>query len=132
MIRFIDLSDQIIEGLTEFAFYDTVNDEFCSFSGNSTWESINEFKESYDGNDLLRFLTLIPDSWNSSELINGELEFEFKNGNSIVLEVLKSPRGLRSEGERPHRVRLKLTGLLGKTNFVQLVNWLVNVSTTFN
>lgn len=132
MIRFIDLGDQIIEGLNEFAFYDTVKDSFCTFSGNCTWESINEFKESYDGNDLLRFLSLIPDSWNNSESINGELEFEFKNGNSIVLEVLKSPRGLRNDGERPHRVKLKISGVLGKANFIQLVNWLFNVSTTFN
>lgn len=61
MIRFIDLTGQINDGSPEFAFYDTVTDIFAEFSGNQTWESVESFKEDYTGDQVDRYLRLIPD-----------------------------------------------------------------------
>jgi hypothetical protein len=68
MKRFIDLGNQtgnidIKEGEKEFAFYCTVLDCFESFGGSQTWETKDEFKDDYQGNELDRYLKLIPDSW---------------------------------------------------------------------
>ena len=48
MIRFIDLRDQIIEGIDEFAWFDTVVDEFLNFADTQTWESWEDFVEDYN------------------------------------------------------------------------------------
>lgn len=74
MIRFINLKDQITEGANEFAFYDTVTDSFCWFSGSQRWSSVEEFKQDYDDDDLQRFLNLIPKNWGL-------------NWNSIILSI---------------------------------------------
>lgn len=63
MIRFIDLSNQITEGIKEFTFYDTITDKFLVFSDCQTWESIDNFKEDYTGDDLERYLKLIPEKF---------------------------------------------------------------------
>jgi len=63
MKRFIDLSDQIIEGTKEFAFYDTTIDKFLEFQGVQTWETMEEFMKDYDGDDMERFTKLIPENW---------------------------------------------------------------------
>ncbi|OPB87826.1 hypothetical protein [Elizabethkingia occulta] len=60
MIVYIDLKDQIIEGENRFAFYDTITDSFCSFSGCQSWSSVDEFKMDYDGDNIGRFICLIP------------------------------------------------------------------------
>lgn len=63
MIRFIRIGDQIIDGANEFAFYDTTTDTFRNFSGISTWETVEEFIECYEGDELDRYLNLIPKDW---------------------------------------------------------------------
>jgi len=63
MIRFIDLTNQITEGTKEFAFYDTVTDKFVLFSGCQTWETIENFKQDYSGNQIDRYLSLIPNDF---------------------------------------------------------------------
>lgn len=62
MIRFIDLTGQIYldEEEVSFAFYDTVRDKFCEFSDTQCWDSIEEFINDYTGEDIERFLRLIP------------------------------------------------------------------------
>jgi hypothetical protein len=66
MIRFIDLGDQIIDDCNEFAFYDTTIDKFREFQGIQTWSSIEDFKSDYDGDELDRYLRLIPKDWENS------------------------------------------------------------------
>jgi len=68
MKRFIDLGDQT--GNTdpesvekEFAFYCTVKCMFETFSGSQTWSTRQEFIEDYKGDELERFLGLIPSNW---------------------------------------------------------------------
>ena len=61
MIRFIDLTGQIIDGETDFAWYDTVTDKFLSFSGNQTWNSWDDFVTDYNPDEtfpLSRFRDL--------------------------------------------------------------------------
>lgn len=45
-----------------FAFFDTVTNKFCEFSGNQYWDSIEDFKNDYTGDDIYRFVRLIPPS----------------------------------------------------------------------
>ncbi len=44
MIRFIDLGDQILEGQREFAWWDTITDQFLEFSTSQRWENWKEFE----------------------------------------------------------------------------------------
>ncbi|RQO37964.1 hypothetical protein DBR39_13840 [Chryseobacterium sp. KBW03] len=62
MIRFIDLTGQIYldEEEVSFAFYDTVRNRFCEFSDTQCWDNIEEFINDYTGDDIERFLRLIP------------------------------------------------------------------------
>ena len=64
MIRFIDLTGQIYLDDEEksFAFFDTVTDKFCEFSGNQYWDNIEDFKSDYTGDDINRFVRLMPPS----------------------------------------------------------------------
>lgn len=67
MKRFIDLRTQLY--LTDdaennaFAFFCTVRDKFETFTGSQTWSSKEEFLEDYDGDDVERYLALIPEDW---------------------------------------------------------------------
>ena len=47
MLRFIDLGTQIDEEVNYFTFYDTIQDRFVSFMGNSTWHSWADFEQDY-------------------------------------------------------------------------------------
>jgi len=47
VIRFIDLGDQILEGMREFAWWDTITDTFEEFNGNQTWDTWKEFEKDY-------------------------------------------------------------------------------------
>lgn len=69
MIRFIDLTGQIYQDDNEksFAFFDTVRDKFCEFSGCQIWDDVQEFKDDYRGDQIARFLSLIPASFNNYE-----------------------------------------------------------------
>ncbi len=68
MIRFISIGNQIIDGQNEFAFYDTVTDTFKVFGGISTWSSLKEFTECYEGSEIERFLNLIPKNWSTKPI----------------------------------------------------------------
>ena len=63
MIRFINLTDQITDDVQEFAFFDTVTATFCTFSGTQTWRNVDDFILDYDGDELQRYLKLIPDEF---------------------------------------------------------------------
>ena len=76
MKRFINLSDQILPGTKEFAWWDTVRDRFEQFSGEQSWETTHGFAEAFicseynRGNtktqkELDRYLKLIPRNWGS-------------------------------------------------------------------
>ncbi|MDE5525679.1 hypothetical protein [Elizabethkingia meningoseptica] len=71
MIVYIDLKDQIIEGEDRFAFYDTITDSFCSFSGCQSWTNMDEFKMDYDGDEIDRFLSKIPPGFSGTFEISG-------------------------------------------------------------
>lgn len=70
MKRFIDIgSDQTgnsNDGKKEFAFYCTSMDRFESFSDTWTWKTKEEFIKCHihEGNELDRYLKLIPSDWN--------------------------------------------------------------------
>lgn len=67
MKRFIDIGEQTgntKEGVKEFAFYCTHFDGFETHSENMTWTSIEEFTKDYEGDELERYLRLIPKNWN--------------------------------------------------------------------
>lgn len=66
MKRFIDIGEQTgntDEGVLEFCFFDTASDVFEKFNGKSCFSSVKEFRECYDGDDLDRYLRLIPNDW---------------------------------------------------------------------
>lgn len=68
MIRFIDLKDQICEGQTYFAFYDTVSCKFLSFNGDQVFDSLQDFTEACGDwpsskRSLESFTSLIPDDF---------------------------------------------------------------------
>lgn len=66
MIRFIDLGDQILGGEKEFAWYNTVTDQFLKLSDSQTWSCWKDFVEDFWGDvdydpspeDLERFTRL--------------------------------------------------------------------------
>lgn len=64
MIRFIDLTGQMYldDEKISFAFYDTITSKFCQFSGNQYWDNIEDFKNDYKGDDIDRFISLVPPS----------------------------------------------------------------------
>jgi hypothetical protein len=65
MIRFVDLGRQLSLSLDEqhFAFFDTITDEFRTFSGNCVWSSWEEFEADYTGDELDRYRRLAQASW---------------------------------------------------------------------
>jgi len=68
MKRFINLQDQILQGMHEFAFYDTCTCEFETFNDSCTWESIydfiNDMREAGEPEDQIkRRIGLIPSNF---------------------------------------------------------------------
>ncbi len=61
MIRFIDIGDQIINGGTDFAWFDTVIGRFLEFNGMHVWSSWDEFINDFNGSVTqgLRFFDLL-------------------------------------------------------------------------
>jgi len=47
MIRFIDLTDQILEDEFCFAWFNTVTDTFIELGSEQVWHSWNEFEKDY-------------------------------------------------------------------------------------
>ena len=64
MIRFINLTNQIIKDEFNFAWYDTVRDEFIKVADSQVWDSWEDFKEDcqnfHCGFDFERFQSLFP------------------------------------------------------------------------
>lgn len=70
MIRFVLIGDQIIEGENEFAFFDTVGDNFVSFDGDYVFSDIDDFNEIgrfCDKTLFERCYNLIPDEIKNKE-----------------------------------------------------------------
>ena len=71
MIRFLNLKNQIDEGSTDFAFYDTISNTILGFGeqGTEVFDSIDSFKYEFGievkgtTRPLSRFLSLIPDDF---------------------------------------------------------------------
>jgi hypothetical protein len=79
MIRFLNLKDQICEGDSDFAFYNTISCKILSFDGDHAFDSIQDFTEAYKKcnypeNNIDRFLSLIPDGF-------------FERDNSLIQEI---------------------------------------------
>ena len=57
MIRFIDIREQILDGERNFAWFDTITDQFIEYNGTHVWSSWDEFINDFDGdeNQLARF-----------------------------------------------------------------------------
>jgi len=45
MIRYVYIGGQIIEGETEFAYYDTISDRFVTLNGDQVWDSWEDLEE---------------------------------------------------------------------------------------
>jgi hypothetical protein len=92
MKRFIDIAEQTgntKEGTKEFAFYCTHLDAFETHSENTTWTSSDEFAKDYKGDELERYLRLIPKNWNTNNITDGVfslLEDRFIELNNIKKE----------------------------------------------
>jgi len=66
MKRFIDIGEQTgntDEGVKEFCFFDTVTDKFETFQEECCWTSVGDFTESYNGNEIDRYLSLITEEF---------------------------------------------------------------------
>lgn len=67
MIRFLNLKDQITEGVCSFAFYDTVMDEIMDFDDMEVFDTLEEFEQWYSvANTSIpfdRFTSLIPKNY---------------------------------------------------------------------
>lgn len=89
MIRFIDLTGQIYLDDEEksFAFFDTVTDKFCMFSGNQYWDNVEDFKNDFTGDDIDRFLRLMQHSiinkWKEPKIQLDGKELFFKENENI-------------------------------------------------
>jgi len=69
MIRHVSISadDQVIADTPCFAWFDTVTDSFCEFSGNQVWATWEDFEldwsdEPGDKRELERFKGLFPNN----------------------------------------------------------------------
>lgn len=74
MKRFIDIGEQTgntHEGIKEFAFFDTIIDEFEEFGGSCTWDTrenfISDYEEKNNGEPIERYLGKIPSDWQTKE-----------------------------------------------------------------
>lgn len=109
MIRFIDLTSQILvhEDEPHFAFYDTVTDEFKSFSGENSWHTKEEFIKDYKGNELDRYIGKIPDDFFERKS-NIQFTLNYKSGKKFKLRGYQSPRGLRDGQFRAKSVTVEI------------------------
>ena len=70
MKRFINIGTQTgnqEDEVNEFAFFDTIIDKFEKHSDSMAWTTKEEFVEDYEGNDIERYLILIPKNWNQTK-----------------------------------------------------------------
>jgi hypothetical protein len=87
MIRFVDVGTQINlddeDYIKEFCFFNTRVDMFVDYGQDCMWETVSEFIEAYEGDELNRYVGLIPRDWPAGDwtiLINNlsvELVDEF-------------------------------------------------------
>ncbi|SHK69506.1 hypothetical protein [Epilithonimonas mollis] len=78
MIRFINIGDQI-DDKNRFAFYDTIVDKFCEFSGSQSWDNITDFEKDYIGDDIDRYRRLIHHNW---RIVVSDYESKFRNSDA--------------------------------------------------
>lgn len=78
MIRFINIGEQI-DDKNRFAFYDTVTDKFCEFSGSHSWDNISDFEKDFQGDDIDRYKRLINHNW---RIVIDDFEDEIRNSDS--------------------------------------------------
>jgi hypothetical protein len=71
MIRHVSIraEDEVIAGAPCFAWFDTIADEFCTFSGNQVWATWDDFSKDWRDepmrkDPLVRFLNLFPEPSN--------------------------------------------------------------------
>ncbi len=84
MMIFVDLGDQIVPGMREFAYYITSDDHFVTLAGNQTWRDMlglrndwTEHQKSPEAKDsgysLKEFENImqewVPEEWDDSEMI---------------------------------------------------------------
>ncbi len=64
MIRFVYIGSQIVDNSTDFAWFNTVTDQFIEFNGTHVWADWDEFEGDYTdkGVELSRFKRLYQDS----------------------------------------------------------------------
>ena len=59
MIRFVDVRGQGLQ--YRFSFWSTSSDSFRQFDGQQAWDTFDEFKEAYNGDELERYKSLCPE-----------------------------------------------------------------------
>lgn len=85
MLRFIDLSGQIDDGIC-FAFFNTTLDRFVYFDGSCTWHSLSDFINDFNadlpvingmiGRTIERYVSLIPDNFFNRENRPADLDIK--------------------------------------------------------
>lgn len=66
---FVNVGKQIyneFEDNNQFCFYCTVLDKFESFSDELLFETLEQFESHYDGDDIERYVSLIPSNFNNN------------------------------------------------------------------
>lgn len=133
MIRFIDLSDQIIDGEKEFAFYDTVIDTFKIFSGCQTWDTIEDFKNDYVGEELERYLNKIPEDFFEENYQKTTVKFILETQNKkFELYGYASPRGLRENDKRPHKITIQVIKSMEIIELKKHIDYLIELYQSMN
>ncbi len=61
MKRFVDLREMDLYPTNQFAWYDTVIDQFETHGDCQVWVSFEDFAEDYEGPQLERYMSLTPE-----------------------------------------------------------------------
>ena len=73
MIRYLNLANQITEGINSFAFYSTISDTILTFDNEQVFDSIEDFTDCFTRNKVVdpfgidRFIALIPETYDNTE-----------------------------------------------------------------
>jgi len=89
MIRYIDIGDQIMEDSSQFAWWNTVQDEFIKFNEDYVWDTWRDFEESF---------------W---------AEVEFREGCSVDITI-REPEGYLARFEQLYPLNLRRDNPLEK------------------
>ncbi len=97
MKRFIDIGEQTDEGDKQFAFYDTVRGEFETHNGSQTWCCVSDFEEDYKGQEIKRYLSLIPEFWPEENNNSPISVFAFRIAKEIEQTILIEVGNIKEE-----------------------------------